>query len=69
MSKELQAAIKYYAETYVCAVVGTTLEEAYSVASVVAHNYKYSVVDKGYGVYPDWCVADFVRSEANAIDC
>lgn len=64
---ELQSAIKYYAETYVGMVVGTSLEEGYSAAERVAHEFKHRYADTN-GLYPDWCVADFVYSEANAID-
>lgn len=67
MSKELQKAIKYYAETYVSMVVGTELAEGYSAAEQVAHEFKYRYADT-HGLYPDSVVADFVYSEANAID-
>lgn len=64
---DLQSAIKYYAETYVGMVVGTSLDEGYSAAESIAHEFKYRYAHT-HGLYPDWCVADFVRSEANAID-
>lgn len=67
MTKELNQAIKYYAETYTSMVVGTTIEDGMSAAEQVAHNFKYRYAHT-HGLYPDWCVADFVYAEANAMD-
>lgn len=67
MSNQLKKAIKYYAETYCSMVVGTSLEEGYSAAEDVAHEFKYRYANT-HGLYPDNVVADFVYSEANSID-
>lgn len=48
-------------------VVGTELAEGLSAAEQVAHEFKYRYADT-HGLYPDSVVADFVYSEANAID-
>lgn len=69
MSKELQKAINYYAETYVSMVVGTSIEEGCSAAEQIAHEFKYRWEPMGYGVFPDSNVVDYVYSEANAFEC
>lgn len=68
MSEELQKAIKYYADTYVSMIVGTSIEDGLSAAKQVAHNFKYRYSGTELGVYPDNIVADFVYAEANAMD-
>lgn len=68
MNKQLQQAIKYYAETYVGMVVGSSFEDGLSAAEQIAHEFKYRWVNQGFGVFPDSNVADYVNGEANAID-
>jgi len=64
MSKQLKLAVMYFAEIYQGAVVGSTLEESYSAAEQVAHEFKHRYANT-HGLYPDWCVADYVRNEAH----
>ena len=69
MSKQLQKAIEYYADTYVSMVVGTSIEEGRSAAEQIAHEFKYRWEPQGFGAFPDNAVADYVISEANAFEC
>jgi len=69
MTKELQAAIKYYADTYISLVVGTDIADGISAAENIAEEYKYRWVSQGFGAYDDSYVADYVYAEANALEC
>lgn len=68
MFNQLQDAIKYYAETYQSMCVGSTIDDGINIAEQIAHEFKYRWVKEGFGAFPDSFVADYLRSEADAIN-
>lgn len=57
----LNQAKKYFAQSYCGGVVGSTLEDGYRMADIVAGNFERRATS---GQYPEYVIADYLFSAA-----